>query len=307
LIGKNRLLTIFSRPYAVSGGKKRGLLYLDGPPAQLPFILWRMQQVSVTRPALPAGVWALGFVSLFMDLSSEIIHGLLPVFVVGTLGAGAVWLGLIEGAAEATANIVKVFSGALSDRWGKRKPLALLGYGLAAITKPLFPLAGSVGTVFAARFIDRIGKGLRGAPRDALVADLATKEQRGAAFGLRQSLDTVGAFAGPLLAIWLATIFVQDIRMVFWIAVIPAFISVAILWLAVKEPPRVPQSDKRVISLRPRDLPRAFWMLSTVAGLFTLARFSEAFLVLRGSNVGISLAWTPIVLVVMNLAYMASA
>jgi len=259
------------------------------------------------RRALPAGVWALGFVSLFMDISSEMIHALLPVFVVGTLGAGAGWLGLIEGVAEATASIVKVFSGVLSDRWGKRKPLALLGYGMAALTKPLFPLAGSAATVFLARLIDRIGKGIRGAPRDALVADYTTPQQRGAAYGLRQSLDTAGAFAGPLLAIALAVVFANDVRAVFWVAVIPALIAVAILCIAVREPPHLAPTPPRVLDLRPRDLPKAFWWLSMVAAFFTLARFSEAFLVLRGSTVGLPIAWTPLVLVVMNAAYMASA
>jgi MFS family permease len=266
-----------------------------------------MQSTVVSRAALPASVWALGFVSLFMDVSSELIHSLLPVFIVGTLGAGAVWLGLIEGVAEATANIVKVFSGAISDRLGKRKLLLLLGYGLAAITKPLFPVAGSTATVFMARFIDRIGKGIRGAPRDALVADCTTPEQRGAAYGLRQSLDTVGAFVGPLLAIGLLMLLANDVRAVFWVAVIPAFLAVAILWIAVKEPDHLAATKKRIVDLHPRDLPRPFWVLATVAAFFTLARFSEAFLVLRGSDVGLPLTWTPLVLVTMNVAYMTSA
>ncbi|HEY0684172.1 MAG TPA: MFS transporter [Steroidobacter sp.] len=259
------------------------------------------------RAALPPGVWALGLVSMFMDISSEMIHALLPVFVVGTLGAGAVWLGVIEGVAEATANIVKVFSGALSDRWGKRKSLALLGYGLAAVTKPLFPLAGSAVTVFAARCIDRIGKGIRGAPRDALVADYTSPEQRGAAYGLRQSLDTVGAFIGPLLAIVLLMLLANDVRAVFWIAVIPAFIAVAILWFAVKEPADLKPTAKRVVDLRPKDLPKPFWVIAIVATFFTLARFSEAFLILRGADIGLTIAWTPLILVVMNIAYMCSA
>src|SRR5689334_3995387 len=199
---------------------------------------------------LPAGVWALGLVSLFMDVSSEMIHALLPVFVVGTLGAGAIWLGVIEGVAEATANIVKIFSGAWSDRLGKRKALALLGYGLAAFTKPLFPLAGSAVTVAAARWIDRVGKGIRGAPRDALVADYTTPDQRGAAYGLRQSLDTVGAFVGPLVAIGLLLVLANNVRAVFWIAIIPAFISVAILWFVVKEPSHLQPLQKRMIDLR---------------------------------------------------------
>lgn len=262
---------------------------------------------SYRRSALPGAVWALGFVSLLMDVSSELIHALLPVFVVGTLGVGASWLGLIEGVAEATACIVKVFSGAWSDRWGKRKPLALLGYGLAALTKPLFPLAGSAATVFLARFIDRIGKGIRGAPRDALIADCTEPGQRGAAYGLRQSLDTVGAFVGPLLAIALMLLFTNNVRLVMWIAAIPAFLCVALLWVAVKEPPHLVATPKRMLDLRPRDLPKAFWMLTLIASFFTLARCSEAFLILRGSDVGLPFAWTPLVLVVMNVAYMVSA
>lgn len=259
------------------------------------------------RVPLPAGVWALGLVSLFMDVSSEMIHALLPIFVVGTLGAGTVWLGVIEGVAEATACIVKVFSGALSDRWGKRKSLALLGYGLAAITKPLFPLAGSAATVFAARCIDRIGKGIRGAPRDALVADYTTPDQRGAAYGLRQSLDTVGAFIGPLLAIALLIVLAENVRAVFWIAIVPALIAVAILWLAVKEPPHLKPLQRRVVDLRPRDLPKPFWVIAIVATFFTLARFSEAFLILRGADIGLSITWAPLVLVIMNVAYMLCA
>lgn len=266
-----------------------------------------MNHTGARRAALPAGVWAIGMVSLFMDVSSELIHGLLPVFVVGTLGASAIWLGLMEGVAEATASIVKVFSGALSDRWGKRKSLTLLGYGMAAATKPVFPFAGSVAVVFLARFVDRVGKGIRGAPRDALIADYTTPQQRGEAYGLRQSLDTVGAFIGPLLAIALMLAFADNIRLVFGIAVIPAVIAVAILWLAVKEPPNIVPSAKRLIDLRPRDLPKAFWALTTVASFFMLARFSEAFLVLQGSTAGLPLALTPLVLVVLNIAYTASA
>jgi MFS family permease len=256
---------------------------------------------------LPTVVWALGLVSLFMDISSEMVHGLLPVFIVGTLGAGAIWLGLIEGVAEGTACIVRVFSGVLSDRWGRRKAIALLGYGMAALTKPLFPLAGSTATVFLARFVDRIGKGIRGAPRDALIADYTTPDQRGAAYGLRQSLDTVGAFAGPLLAVGLLILLANDVRAVFWIAVIPGLIAVAILFLAVKEPPHLAATQRRLADLRPRDLPRAFWLVAAVGSMFTLARFSEAFLVLRGSSTGLSITWTPLVLVVMNAAYMLSA
>jgi MFS family permease len=251
----------------------------------------------------------LGLTSLFMDISSEMIHSLLPVFLVVGLGTSAAYLGLIEGVAEATACIVKVFSGALSDYFGKRKPLALLGYGMAALTKPLFPLASSAGMVFFARFIDRIGKGIRGAPRDALVTDVTPPEQRGAAFGLRQSLDTIGAFAGPLLAILLAAIFVGDLRTVLWIAVIPAFIAVAVLWVGVREPqrPAEPDAKKRKVDLRFGSMSSGFWIICVVASVFTLSRFSEAFLVLQGIHAGLLPELTPLSLVAMNLAYLLSA
>jgi MFS family permease len=252
----------------------------------------------------------LGFTSLFMDVSSEMIHSLLPAFMMVTLGTGATLLGLIEGAAEATACIVKVFAGTISDHIGKRKRLALFGYGMAALTKPLFPLANSATSVFAARFIDRIGKGIRGAPRDALIADVTSPEQRGAAYGLRQSLDTVGAFAGPLLAIVLASVFHDDLRTVFWIAVAPAFLSVAVLWVGVKEPPKSAHGSgarKKALQWHVRQLPGAFWTVCTVAGAFMLSRFSEAFLVLSGLRAGLSMAWAPLGLIAMNLAYLLSA
>ena len=258
---------------------------------------------------LPRGIWALGFVSLLMDVSSEMIHSLLPVYIVGTLGASALMLGLIEGAAEATALIVKVLSGALSDWFGRRKPLAVLGYGLGAAAKPLFALAPSLGWVLAARLIDRVGKGIRGAPRDALVADLAPPEARGAAFGLRQALDTVGAFAGPLLAIGLMLMWANDVRAVFWVAVIPALLSVALLAFGVREPARTAGTARtnpiRRDSLR--RLPPAYWWVVGVGAAFTLARFSEAFLVLRAAEGGLALAWTPLVLVGMNAVYALAA
>jgi MFS family permease len=253
----------------------------------------------------------LGVVSLFMDLSSEMIHGLLPVFLVGTLGVSALTLGLIEGVAESTASIVKLFSGTLSDRFGKRKPLMLLGYGLAAVTKPLFPLAGGAGTVFAARFIDRIGKGIRGAPRDAYVADVTPPEQRGAAYGLRQAMDTAGAFAGPLVAIGLMLLWHNDIRRVLWIAVIPAFIALLVLWLGVREPASHETPGKarpNPLALREwKRFPASFWKLLAVVALFTLMRFSEAFLVLRVQDAGLSIAYAPLALVVMSGVYMLSA
>ena len=258
---------------------------------------------------LPPGIWALGFVSLLMDISSEMIHSLLPVFMVTTLGISVLVVGLIEGAAEATALIVKVFSGVLSDYWGQRKPLAVLGYGLGAFSKPLFALASSSGLVITARLLDRVGKGIRGAPRDALVADLAPPDMRGAAFGLRQSLDTAGAFIGPVLAMGLMLLWANDFRAVFWVAVIPAILCVALLILGVQEPQR-PPGTVRANPISRDNLARLsteYWWVVTISAVFTLARFSEAFLVLRTQQGGLPLAWTPAVLIAMNLIYAACA
>ena len=258
--------------------------------------------------AVPRGVWALGFVSMFMDISSEMIHALLPVFLVGTLGASALLVGLIEGVAEASASITKVFSGWLSDRLGHRKMLAVIGYGLGALTKPVFPLAVTPFEVFGARFVDRIGKGIRGAPRDALVADITAPGARGAAFGLRQSLDTVGAFAGPLIAILLMGLLANDIRAVFVWAIVPATIAVLVLVFAVREPARAdPTGAARVpIQWREvRDMGTGFWIVVAIGAVFTLARFSEAFLVLRAEDAGLAVMLVPLVLVVMNVIYAA--
>lgn len=268
-----------------------------------------MTPPSDPRPAMPRTVWALGFTSLFMDLSSEMIHGLLPILVVVGLGASATVLGILEGVAEATAQIVKVFSGWLSDRIGRRKALAVAGYGLAALTKPFFPLADSVGTVMAARFADRIGKGIRGAPRDALVADVTPPAIRGAAFGLRQSLDTVGAAIGPVLAILLMLVFAGDIRTVLWFAAIPAFVSVAILIVAVREVPvPAPAAPRRPIRLADlAGLGRPYRLLLWLAALFTMARFSEAFLVIRAEDAGLPVVFAPVVIAIMSLVYAISA
>jgi MFS family permease len=261
----------------------------------------------VTR--IPRSIWALGFVSLLMDVSSELIHSLLPVFMFTALGMSLFTIGLIEGAAEATALIVKIFSGALSDYWGKRKPLAVLGYGLGAASKPLFALATGGGLLVAARLTDRVGKGVRGAARDALVADLAPLELRGAAFGLRQSLDTVGAFLGPLVAMSLMLLWANDFRMVFWVASIPAFLAVMLLFFGVQEPERR-SNGKPVNPIRRenlRRLPSAYWWVVGIGAAFTLARFSEAFLVLRAHQGGLPLALTPLVLIGMNVVYSLSA
>ena len=257
---------------------------------------------------VPRTVWALGFVSLCMDLSSELVHGLLPVFMTAVLGASMLAVGVVEGIAEATASIVKLFSGVLSDRVGRRKPLVVLGYALAAASKPLFPLAGSVPLVLVARFMDRVGKGIRGAPRDALIADVTPAEVRGAAYGLRQALDTVGAVLGPLAAIGLMLLLASDIRAVLWVAVVPAILSVVVLVLFVREPPATSTAHANPLSRTALgELTLRYWFVVALGAVFTLARFSEAFLVLRAQDLGMALAMVPIVLVVMNLAYTAIA
>ena len=266
----------------------------------------------MSKPALtkiPTGIWILGFVSLLMDISSEMIHSLLPLFLATSLGASALMIGLIDGVAEATALITKVFSGVISDWVGRRKGLALLGYGLGAATKPMFALAPTVGVVMAARMIDRVGKGIRGAPRDALVADLAPPEVRGAAFGLRQSLDTVGAFAGPLIAVGLMLLWANDFQAVFWVAVIPGVMAVLLLAFGIKEPPQTVEIIKKnpISRANLKRLSRAYWQVVIVGAIFTLARFSEAFLVLRAAQGGIPLALVPLVMVAMNVVYALSA
>jgi MFS family permease len=270
------------------------------------------------RSRMPRAIWALGLVSLFMDVSSEMIHGLLPIFVVGTLGASAFALGLMEGVAEAVASILKLPSGWLSDRWRRRKPLALLGYGLAALVKPIFALAPTLGWVFTARFLDRVGKGIRGAPRDALVADLAPRGLHGAAFGLRQALDTIGAFVGPLVAVAILALSADNVRLVFWLAVPPAFISVLLLWFLVPEAPSEPAREPAPQSLGAAAAPeqasmtlsgmgRPFWGAIALTAVFTLGRFSEAFLVLRAQDRGLPLTLAPLVLVTTNVVYSLAA
>ena len=259
---------------------------------------------------IPSGIWALGFVSMLMDISSEMIHALLPVYLVTVMATSMVTVGIIEGVAEATASIVKVFSGALSDWLGKRKFLAIIGYGLAAFTKPIFPMAASVSWLVAARFIDRIGKGIRGAPRDALVADIAPPHLRGASFGLRQSLDTMGAFLGPAIAIALMWLTVNDFLLVFWVAVIPAFVALGLIIFAVQEPPRAAGLRQVRFPLgwtELRNLGRSYWLVTGFATVFALARFSEAFLILRAQAMGLPLVLVPMVLVVMNVVYAAAA
>lgn len=262
-----------------------------------------------TLSRIPKGVWVLGGVSLLMDVSSEMIHSLLPLFMATTLGASVIIIGIIEGVAEATALMLKVFSGVISDYVGKRKGLALLGYGLGALSKPLFAIAPTSGIVFSARMIDRIGKGIRGAPRDALVADVTPPEIRGAAYGLRQALDTIGAFLGPLLAVALMFLWDNDFQSIFWVAAIPAVLSIALLGFGLKEP-NTSVVQKRTNPLRRENLKKlsaAYWWVVAIGSIFTLARFSEAFLVLRAQQMAIPLFAIPLVMVAMNLVYSLTA
>jgi MFS family permease len=270
-----------------------------------PIAAYRLPMPREPTERLPRTVWALGLVSLFMDASSESIHALLPLFLTVSLGASAATVGLIDGIGEAVASVTKMFSGYLSDRFGRRKPLVLLGYGLAALSKPLFPLATSAATVLVARLADRFGKGLRGAPRDALVADVTPPEMRGRAFGLRQALDTAGAFIGPLAAIALMAAFADDMRVVFWAATVPALLAVLCVLVGVEDrgapPEKAARAPMRMADLR--RLPGDFWRVIAIAVLFMLARFSEAFLVLKANAVGLPLALAPLVLVAMSAVY----
>lgn len=259
-----------------------------------------------TYRALPGGIWVLGFVSMFMDISSELVHSLLPIFMTTVLGASMVTIGVIEGLAEGAAAMTKVFSGVISDYFGKRKVLAVVGYGLAAVTKPVFPLATTIGWVFGARFVDRIGKGIRGAPRDALVADIAPRHLRGAAYGLRQSLDSVGAFVGPLLAVVFMILFADNIKIVLWVAVAPALVAVLLLIIAVHEPASPAHAAGPGTRLKPADikgLSVRYWLVIALGAVFTLARFSEAFLILRARDVGLAIGYVPAIMIVMNFVY----
>ncbi|MEO8347068.1 MAG: MFS transporter [Betaproteobacteria bacterium] len=256
--------------------------------------------------AVPRGVWVLGLVSMCMDLSSELVHSLLPLYMATALGASVFVIGMIEGLAEAMALIVKLFSGVISDVFRKRKPLVLFGYSLAAVSKFAFPLAPTLGWIVGARFMDRVGKGIRGAPRDALIADITPPEVRGRSFGLRQALDTVGAIGGPLMALAAMAYFAGNFHSAFWIAVVPAMLAVLLIVVGVDEPDRPPTSESKKSALRfadARRLPRSFVIVVAIAGVLTLARFSEAFLVLRAHNVGLSNAMAPLVMVVMAIVY----
>ncbi|MCB6182866.1 MFS transporter [Leeia sp. TBRC 13508] len=264
--------------------------------------------MSHAKPLLPTSIWMLGFVSMLMDISSEMIHSLLPMFMVGTLGASVWMVGLVEGLGESTALLVKIFSGSLSDYLGKRKGIVLAGYALGAFTKPLFAIAGGIGTILTARLIDRVGKGVRSAPRDALISDIVPAAHRGAAFGLRQSLDTIGAVIGPLLAVGLMIAWQNDYRTIFWVAAIPGLLAVLLLHYGVTEPDNLTTATPSPLSLSSlKKLGAPFWWVVAIGGVFTLARFSEAFLVLVAQKSGIREAYVPLVMVGMNVIYAITA
>lgn len=259
------------------------------------------------RAPLPRAVWVLGLVSLLMDLSSEIYHALLPAFLTVTLGVSVAAMGAIDGVAEATASFARLLSGRWSDRSRRRKPWILLGYGLGAAAKPLFPLASGAWPVLGARFVDRLGKGIRGAPRDALVADATPPADRGRAYGLRQSLDSIGAFLAPLAAVGLMIACAGDIRLVFWIAAVPAVLSVLLIVVALDETARPVAPAPATGASGFRDIDSATRRLIAVGFLFALARFSEGFLILRAIDLGLAPAWSPLVLVLFNLFYLGGA
>ena len=282
---------------------------MNSPPHDSPESSASPSPAAIYR-ALPTGIWILGLGSMLMDISSELVHSLLPIFMSTVLGASMVTIGVIEGVAEATAAITKVFSGAISDYFRKRKFLVVLGYGLAAVTKPVFPLATTIEWVFTARFVDRIGKGIRGAPRDALIADIVPQALRGAAYGLRQSLDSVGAFIGPLLAIAFMVWLANDIKAVLWVAVVPAFLAVLLLAVGIREPVASAQSpgmQNRLTFSDVRRLSLRYWLVVALGAVFTLARFSEAFLILRAQDVGLAIGYVPLIMIVMNVVYAAFA
>lgn len=256
---------------------------------------------------IPAAIWMLGITSLCMDVSSELIHSLLPVFLITVLGGNALWLGVIEGVAECAALLAKVSSGVLSDRLARRKPVVVAGYGLAALSKLAFPLATGAAWIAGARLVDRLGKGIRAAPRDALVADLTPSEQRGAAYGLRLALDSVGAIGGPLLAIALMIAFAGDIRAVFWVAVVPALLAVAVLLLGVREPARMGAMPARISMAPLRRLGAGWYAVAALGALLTAARFSQGFLLLRGQQAGLAVTWSPLVMVTLNAVLAACA
>jgi MFS family permease len=270
----------------------------------------RNSSVLAALSGVPRGVWVLGFVSMLMDISSEIIHALLPVYLVTAMGVSTLVVGLIEGVSEASVALAKILSGILSDLLGKRRPLVALGYGLAALSKPAFPLALSLNWIIAARIVDRVGKGIRGAPRDALIADLSPDGLRGASFGLRQALDTMGAVIGPLLALFGMWVTVNNFKLVFWLAVVPGLLSFALATFAVPEPDRTSAKKPLPILFKLEvvtALGSRFWLIIAIAAVFTLARFSEAFLILRAQSAGLPLGYVPLVLVVMNITYAAAA
>jgi MFS family permease len=275
--------------------------------------VWK-QALSASDPPRPKrlspNVAALGFVSLLTAISSAMIYGLLPVFLVKVLGVNVASVGLIEGMAESANSLIKIVSGTASDRIGRRMPLVIFGYTLSAVVKTLFPLAGAASTVLAARVLDRLGKGIRDAPRDAFLTDMTAPGLRGTSFGLRLALAIAGFVFGPFFAVGLMRLSGDDFRLVFWIALIPAFLSIIVLILAVKEMPFNHQPGGRGLRFQRGDLnalPVAFWWAIVIASLLSLARFSPAFLVLKAHATGVDAAYVPMILGLMYFVYSVTA
>lgn len=264
-----------------------------------------------TADKLDRNVWAAGLVSLLTDISSEMIVPVLPLFLTGVLGASAQVVGLIEGVAEFTASLVKSVSGWLSDRAGRRKPLMVLGYGVSNVVKPFLGLTGSWGQVLAIRFADRFSKGVRGAPRDALIADSTPTHLRGRAFGLHRGLDTVGAAIGPLTAALVLNLYAGNLRAVFWWTAVPGVLAVLLLVGFVRDTgrraagaaPTAPSPVMRGWSLSLQPLvPRLRWFV-VVSTVFAIGNSADAFLVLRAQGLGLSVALVPIAYFLFNASY----
>ena len=247
----------------------------------------------MSRPKLPASVWLLGWVSFFTDLASEAIYPLLPLFLTRVLGAGAMSLGVIEGVAEAANSALKIVSGRLSDRWNVRKPIVLGGYALSSFVRPLMALATSWVHVLALRFTDRLGKGIRGAPRDALLAHVAEPAQRGRVYGVQRAMDHAGAVAGPLAASAFLFYRPEDYRTLFALTIIPGLIVIALLTRLEEQRGSADGAAAPDVS-RWRDLPPRLWALLGIFTVFTLGNASDAFLLLRLSEIGIAAVWIPI-------------
>jgi len=270
----------------------------------MPILTGKLEDAVGGAGRLPRNVWALSWVAFFNDTATEMGYWLLPQFLVGVLGASPMTFGLIEGAAETVSSFGRLLSGWLSDRLRRRKPLVAAGYTVANIVKPWLAVAASWGQVFWVRFTDRAAKGFRGAPRDALIADSVPQAQRGAAFGLRQAMDTAGAVLGPLGALALLPLFSGDVRKVFWLATIPGAVCILLVWFGVSEVrPAEHVGAVREPPLHPVNWNKSLVIILIAAGLFSLGNSSDLFLILRAQNLGVRAALAPGLGLLFNLVY----